>query len=89
MSEASELRREALRQLAQDGLVVESSDAHHTTSKWQFAMSRAAVHLYQRGDAGEDVRLPIALALVELYQGSLNDVQLAAYIDAMASIEAA
>lgn len=89
MSDAGESQREALRQLTADGLIVREREAHRTTNKWRSAMARAMVQLYHWGDEGDDLRLPVALALVDLYRGSLNDDVLASYMAAMMYVEAA
>ncbi len=56
-----------LAQLEADGLVCKRGDEVRTTRRWQSAMSRAALRLLRQGDAGTDLRVPIAAALVELY----------------------
>jgi hypothetical protein len=51
-------------------------------------MARAAVKLYADGDPGDDLRTPIALALVDLYGDAIDDDALAAFIEAILPIEA-
>jgi hypothetical protein len=52
-------------------------------------MARAAVKLYEAGDPGEDLRVPIALALVEIYSERVDDEVVAELVEAMLPIEAA
>ena len=51
-------------------------------------MARAATALYETGDPGDDLRVPIALALLDTYQSSLDDEILAELVEAMLPIEA-
>ena len=50
-------------------------------------MARAAVKLYEANDPGEDLRVPIALAIVEAYAGTVEDEVLAQLVEAMLPIE--
>jgi hypothetical protein len=52
-------------------------------------MARTAVKLYQAGDAGDDLRVPIVLALFETYRDEVSDEDLADLTEAMLPIEAA
>ena len=52
-------------------------------------MARAALRLYHAGDPGHDLRVPIASALVEIYQTEVADEELAAMVEAMLPIEIA
>jgi hypothetical protein len=56
-----------------------------TTKRWQGAMARAAQRLYGRGQ--EDLRAPIASALIELYGDDIDDESIAEAIQAMLPIE--
>jgi hypothetical protein len=78
----------ALRRLQVDGLVVRDGDVLRTTRKWQSAMARAALRLYEAGDPGHDLRVPIASALLEIYELSVGDEELAALVEAMLPVEA-
>ncbi len=49
---------------------------------------RAAAKLYSAGDPGGDLRVPVALALVELYGVDAPDDELTALVAVMAPIEA-
>jgi hypothetical protein len=77
----------ALLKLVSDGLVVRDGEVFRTTRKWQGAMARAALHLYESGDPGQDLRVPIAHAMVELYPDEMEHEALADLIEAMLPIE--
>ncbi len=77
-----------LGRLAADNLLRREGDAYRTTRRWQAAMARAAVRLYERG-GGYDLRVPIALALVEIYGADTPDEQLATLVEVMLPIETA
>ena len=80
--------RAALSLLEADGLVVARGASWATSRRWQQAMARAAVQLYKAGDPGDDLRVPIALALVEGY-ASIDDETFACLVEAMLPIELA
>lgn len=84
MSDAAEM----LAVLEHDGLVHRVRDRYRTTRNFQSAMARAASRLYRAGDAGSDLRVPIASALLEIYGDRLSDDALAARTEAMLPIEA-
>jgi len=73
--------------LERDGLAAREGDVLRTTRKWQRAMARAALHLYEAGDPGEDLRVPIVSALLELYGDRVEDEELAGLVEAMLPIE--
>ena len=77
----------ALRRLEEDGLAARIDGVLRTTRRWQRAMARAALHLYEGGDPGDDLRVPIASALLELYRDRVEDEGLAALVEAMLPIE--
>lgn len=81
--------RTPLARLEADGFLVSQGRSWVTSRRWQRAMARAAVKLYDAGDPGEDLRVPIALALLESYADGLDDEVLAEMIEAMLPIEAA
>jgi hypothetical protein len=58
---------ETLARLVHDGLVRVEDGAPRTTRRWQAAMARAALILRDVKAPSEDLRLPIAVALVNLY----------------------
>lgn len=77
----------ALRRIEHDGLAARTGGVLRTTRTWQRAMARAALHLYERRDPGDDLRVPIASALLELYGDQADDEELAALVEAMLPIE--
>jgi hypothetical protein len=77
----------ALRRLEVDGLAARTGDELRTTRKWQSAMARAALHLYEAGDPGDDLRVPIATALLEVYGSRVEDEDLCALVEAMLPLE--
>jgi hypothetical protein len=52
-------------------------------------MARAAVRLMQAGEKNPDLRVPIAHALVEVYELDYPDAELAALVDAILPSELA
>jgi hypothetical protein len=77
---------DALAALEAAGLLVREGAALRPTRRWQAAMARAARRLALEG-APWDLRLPIAVALVEL-AGDLPAVEIARRVEAMLPIEA-
>jgi hypothetical protein len=80
---------EMLARLEADGLIRREAACHRTTRRWQAAMARAALRLLRAGDAPEDLRAPIAAALLELYEDRLDDDGLVSCIEVMLPIERA
>ena len=76
-----------LDRLFADGLVRRDGDVVRTTRRWQGAMARAALRLLDCARDGDDLRLPIAYALVELY-GELDDEDITRAVGAILPIEA-
>jgi len=79
----------ALARLESDGFIDRTEQFWKTSRRWQQAMARAAVKLYADGDPGDDLRVPIAHAMVDLYGDAVDDDALAAFIEAMLPIETA
>jgi len=77
-----------LKRLEADGLLRQEGGRHRTTRRWQSAMARAAFRLLQEGAADDDLRLPVACAIVEFY-ADLSDDDLARFIEVLTPIEAA
>jgi hypothetical protein len=77
----------ALASLEKDGLLRRERDRYRTTRKWQSAMIRAAGKLYAAGDPGEDMRVPIATALVDIYGDTLPEDDIVRYIEALLPVE--
>jgi hypothetical protein len=78
----------ALEELIADGLVATGSGGPRTTRRWQGAMARAALRLRAAGDRSEDLRVPIAFALLELHADA-DDAAIARWVEAMLPVEAA
>jgi hypothetical protein len=57
-----------------------------TTRRWQGAMARAALSLVHNPPRGDDLRIPMAMALLELY-GEVADDELVAMMDAIVPLE--
>ena len=77
-----------LQRLEADGVVrFEPGGRPRTTRKWQSAMARAAFRLYGTGDEGDDLRVPVAFAVVEIYGRELPDEEVASLVEAMVPIE--
>jgi hypothetical protein len=72
-----------------DGLIRREGDALRTTHRWQTAIARAVVRLVRESGDGDDIRIPIAAALLDLYGNRFDDDQLAAAVAAMVPIETA
>jgi hypothetical protein len=84
--------RSALARFEADGFISQSApgvERWKTSRRWQQAMARAAAKLYALRDEGDDLRVPIALAIVEIYAGQLDDETLAELVETMLPIEAA
>ena len=79
---------EALAKLEADGLLRRDGAEYRSTRRWQSAMARAAFHLFGAGDTGNDLRTPIAYALVELYGSDISNEEIAKLVIAMAPVEA-
>jgi hypothetical protein len=80
---------EALARLAADGWIEQTAESSWKTSRrWQQAMARTAARLYKE-DPGDDLRVPIAHAMVECYEGKVDDDDmLVALVEAMLPLEA-
>jgi hypothetical protein len=87
MSNAPPDLDQAQRRLESDGLATRNNDQLRATRKWQGAMARAALRLYEARDPGHDLRVPIASALLEIYGSTLEDEALASLVEAMLPIE--
>jgi hypothetical protein len=77
----------ALQRLEADGLVRREDGAARTTRRWQAAVARAALRLLAAGAPAEDLRLPVATAMIELYPGC-SDLEIAELVEAIAPVEA-
>jgi hypothetical protein len=88
MENAKNNLESAVNRLQADGLAARDGDLLRTTRKWQSAMARAALRLYETGDPGHDLRVPIASALLEIYGPNMADEELASLVEAMLPVEA-
>lgn len=79
----------ALMRLLGDGVVRREGQRLRTGRRFQRAMTRAAVALFGKGDPGDDLRVPIAFALLEIYGEDCDDDELAHLVEVMLPIEAA
>jgi hypothetical protein len=77
----------ALARLEADGWIERQGAAWRTSRRFQRAMASAAAALYEAGDPGDDLRVPIALALLDAYQGEIDDDALAEFVETMLPIE--
>lgn len=77
----------ALDRLLADGLLSGQGGELRTTRRWQGAMARAALRLYRERDSGQDLRLPIAVALVDIYGPELDDHTLSDLVETMLPVE--
>jgi hypothetical protein len=77
-----------LARLESDGLIRCEHDGYRTTRRFQAAMARAALELLGTSDgAGDDLRLPLVHALLELYGGDLPEADVVRYVEALLPIE--
>ncbi len=74
--------------LRSDGLIRQDGGRSRTTARWQAAMARAALGLQRSGAPWQDLRLPIAAALLERYPEA-TDEDLAALVEVMLPVEEA
>jgi hypothetical protein len=80
--------RDPAERLLDDGLIRRDGERLRTTPRWQAAMARAAFGLQRAQAPWQDLRLPIAAALLERYP-SATDEELAALVEAMLPVEEA
>jgi hypothetical protein len=73
--------------LAADGLIARVGATWRTTRRWQAAMMRAALRLQGADERGEDLRIPVALALLEIYGEVMDDEELCRLTVALLPIE--
>jgi hypothetical protein len=72
-----------------DGLLTTTDTGVRVTRRWQAAMARAVLHLIRAGQDGDDLRVPIAAALIEIYGDELDDEAVAHAIGIMLPVELA
>lgn len=73
--------------LVGDALLRREGGVLRTTRRWQGAMARAAYQLFSLGDGSEDLRVPVAWAVLDLYGDALDDADVARRVEAMVLIE--
>jgi hypothetical protein len=78
---------DALAALEADGLLRREGERLRTTRRWQSAMARAAFRLVGSGIDGDDLRVPVASALVEIYGIDEEEERIAELVEAMLPIE--
>lgn len=87
------LRERALRQLAKDKLLAITGDGPRTTARWQAAVLRAIGDLMQNSDSAreedQDLRIPFAKALHEIYAEQKSDAELTEMVLLMLEVETA
>jgi len=87
------LRERALRQLAKDKLLTVTGDGPRTTARWQAAVLRAISELMQYSDTAreenQDLRIPFAKALHEIYAEQKSDAELTEMVLLMLEVETA
>ncbi len=76
-----------LNRLERHLLIERRKNTFRTTPRWQGAMARAALRMRAAGDSGEDLRVPVASALVELCGTSIDDDVLVDLVRIMTSLE--
>jgi hypothetical protein len=76
----------AMRRLVTLGLVRREGMSYRTSPRFQAAMARAALRLMRLDDAGHDLRMPIAAALVDVLPTAPVD-EIATLVEAMLPIE--
>lgn len=79
---------DVLAALEAEGLVSRDVAGVTPTRRWRAAMARAARRLALEHAPWKDLRLPIAVALVEL-RGDLPDMEIARRVEALLPLEAA
>ena len=85
--ELADLDVTPLEMLEADGLLRREGDRLRTTRRWQGAMARAAFRLVGAGIDGDDLRVPVAAALVEIYGVEEPEEHIADLVEAILPIE--
>mgnify|MGYP003572383749 CR=1 FL=1 len=67
IAQTRELPKRLLAVLEADGVLRSTGTVRRTTKRWQAAMMRAVILRMATGKDGEDLRIPITLALLDLY----------------------
>ena len=69
--------------LTADGFVRQSADHLAPTPRWHAAVARAAVALMLQGEELQDIRVPVAWALAQVYASSTTDEELVEMVAVM------
>ena len=77
----------AVARLEQGGLVHREQGVVTTTRRWQGAMARAALRLVAEGEPREDLRIPVVMALVDVYGAEIDDEDLLAMVEVLLPLE--
>jgi hypothetical protein len=77
---------QVLERLIADGFLRREGGRTRTAPRWQAAMVRAAARLKRESSPWSDLRLPIAVALLDCYP-ALDDEELAPLVEAMLPVE--
>ncbi|RJG11031.1 hypothetical protein D3879_15275 [Pseudomonas cavernicola] len=87
------MREQALRQLTKDKLLAITSDGPRTTARWQAAVLRAIRELMQYNETtreeNQDLRIPFAKALHDIYAEQKSDAELTEMVLLMLEVETA
>lgn len=75
------------RQLVDDGILEPGDQGWRTGRRWQGAMARASLALVRRGEPREDLRIPVAEALLQIYGAELTDAELFSMIQVILPVE--
>lgn len=75
-------------QLEEDGVVCRDGLTHRLTRRWRVQLARAAFQLRRAvGGAAYDPRVPIALALLDLYGEHLADELLGSFVELLLRLD--
>ncbi len=77
----------ALEILSQASLVRKTGSRYISTRRWHGAMARASLQLISRQEKQNDLRLPITLALTEIFKDTVTTKDLVTYVAAMLYVE--
>jgi hypothetical protein len=78
----------SVERLVGDGFLKKTPEGLRTTRRWQAAMMRASAKLMGDPNALTDLRLPVAMAVVEAYGRELPDDAIVRLVEIVSLIEA-
>lgn len=73
--------------LVNDGLLCRKEGELHITRRWELAMIRAAGLLILGGQDGHDLRVHVAMAIIDRYSQTLREADLARIVSVMLAVE--